>query len=135
VLRRIAGARRVGSLSPDSFHAALMRVTAALGQLRTHAPQQSASSFDHLVDADEQRRRNVEVPRVDGLEIDYQLVPGPPKLAGRSAFPNDDAIDVACLVPALVNYPKRPLTTSSVVSTPHGTRSARQSVTGPRACL
>jgi len=31
-----------------------------------------------------------------------------PKLAGRPAFPNDDAIDVACLVPALVNLPFGP---------------------------
>ena len=31
-----------------------------------------------------------------------------PKLAGRPAFPNDDAIDVACRVPALVNLPFGP---------------------------
>jgi hypothetical protein len=31
-----------------------------------------------------------------------------PKLAGRPASPNDDAIDIACLVPALVNLPFGP---------------------------
>jgi hypothetical protein len=31
-----------------------------------------------------------------------------PKLAGRPASPNDDAIDIACLVSALVNLPFGP---------------------------
>ena len=64
--------------TPDSCRLVATPKSAESGQLRAHAPQQSASSFDHLVDADEQRRGNVEVARVDGLEIDCELVPGRP---------------------------------------------------------
>jgi hypothetical protein len=37
------------------------------------------------------------------LRLIISSYPVAPKLAGRPAFPNDDAIDVACLVLALVN--------------------------------
>jgi hypothetical protein len=39
-------------------------------QLRTHAPQQSTSSFDHLVGAGEQRRRHLDGQCFCGLEIE-----------------------------------------------------------------
>jgi hypothetical protein len=42
------------------------------------------------------------------LRLIISSYPVAPKLAGRPAFPNDDAIDVACLVPALVNLPFGP---------------------------
>jgi hypothetical protein len=37
--------------------------------LRTHAPQQMAGSFDHLVGNGEQRCANVEAERLGGLEM------------------------------------------------------------------
>jgi hypothetical protein len=42
------------------------------------------------------------------LRLIISSYPVAPELAGRPAFPNDDAIDVACLVPALVNLPFGP---------------------------
>ena len=40
---------------------------------QTHAPQQMASSFDHLVGAGEERRGHFEAERLGGLQIDDQL--------------------------------------------------------------
>jgi hypothetical protein len=48
----------------------------ALGQLQTHAPQQTASLFDHLVGANKQVLRYGKSERFCGLEIDNQLEPG-----------------------------------------------------------
>src|SRR5258705_13956511 len=52
---------------------------------RTHAPQQTASSFDHLVGAREQGRWNVDAERLGGLEVHHQFELGwlPDRKVGR----------------------------------------------------
>src|SRR5262245_35676595 len=72
--------------------------------LRTHAPQQTASSFDHLISAREQRRRHVEAERLRGLEVDQQLVLGwrlHRQIGGPLALEN--AVDVSGGTPVRVD--------------------------------
>src|SRR5262245_25487903 len=73
-------------------------------QERTCAPQQTASLFDHLVGAREQRMRHGEAERLGGLEVDGELVLGRRlhwKIGRLFAF--QDAIDIAGRLPVLAD--------------------------------
>src|SRR5215470_7192726 len=68
----------------------------ALGQKRTHAPQQTASLFDDLVGSGEQSRRDNKPERFGRLQVDDELKLGraQDRQVGRSlALKNAPAID------------------------------------------
>ena len=72
-------------------------------QFWTHGPQQTASSFDHLVGARDKRHRRGEAEHFGGLEVDDKLEFG--RLLHRKVgrmLALEDTIDVAGRLPKLV---------------------------------
>src|SRR5713101_2339795 len=78
----------------------------SIGQQETHAPQQTASLFDHLVGNGEHARWNGEAERLGGLEVDNEFEFGrlhDRHIGGLFAFDNSAGIkaDLAINVPQL----------------------------------
>ena len=65
--------KRSCPLYPRKRTCAVQLGMSALGQKRTHAPQQTASLFDHFVSAGEQLGWHVDAKRLRGLNVDDQL--------------------------------------------------------------
>src|ERR1700676_195147 len=73
-------------------------------QEETHAPQQTASLFDHLVGASKDRLRQGEPQRLRCFEVDHQFIFGRPlDWQVSRLFPLENAIDIAGCTAVLVD--------------------------------
>src|SRR5262245_61413240 len=80
-------------LYPRKRTCAVQTAMSALGQKRTHAPQQTASLFDHLVGTTLHRLRHGEAERLGGLEVDdhFELAEDLSYRAAYAAFSKPSA--------------------------------------------
>jgi len=69
----LAAKQRRGRLTPDSRLADGRAGSSGSGQKLTHAAQQTASLFDHLVGANQDRLRHRKAERLGGLEVQDHL--------------------------------------------------------------
>jgi hypothetical protein len=114
-LRQIVNAKSVGLVHVATASWARLRETEFLFKsnqqprkktpawVRERRTRREQQSFNRLVEAREQHRRNVEPQRLRGLEIDHKLELG--RLLNRQVgglLPLEDAIDVTGRLPALV---------------------------------